>query len=923
MALSPGTRLDSYEILTWLGQGGMGEVYRAKDTKLGRDVALKILPDVFTADPERLARFRREAQVLASFNHPHIGAIYGLDEAGARQFLVLELVDGESLDGRIARGPIPVDDALGIATQIAEALEAAHEKGIIHRDLKPANVALTGDGNVKVLDFGLAKAMEPASGSPNGLANAPTITSPAMITGINVILGTAAYMSPEQAKGRPADKRSDVWAFGVVLYEMLTGRRAFDGDDISVTLASVLKDDVKWSSLPPDLPPSIHRLLRRCLEKDPKRRLRAIGDARFELDEAISGAGEPNAAATASAVVEPVTRRSAWLSWTVAGLLGSALFAAMLLWAPWRTPPSPAPRRLLVGIGADASLNAIGPSAILSPDGTTLAFVARQGDVQRLFVRKLEQLHALALPGTDGAASPFFSPNGQWLAFFASAALKKVSVTGGAVVQVCEAPTARGGTWSDDDTIYFTPSATPKVPIMRVAAAGGTPVVAGVLSAGAVSQRWPQALPGSAGVLFSEHSSTINWDSANIAVMPLHGGASKVVLRGGYFGRYVAAPTRAGATRSGYLLYMHQGTVFGVPFDLTRLETIGQAVPVIDDVAASVTAGGVQLDVVSEGTLLYVPGTTATATNAIDWVMRDGTTAPLRSTKADWANPMFSPDGQRLAIDVSDGRQRDIWVYEWSRDTLTQITFDPNDDTLPVWTPDGRHIVFASDRAKKGITNLYWVNADGTGDVTRLTDSSYGQLPNSWHPSGKFLAFSEQNTAQNAPTGFDLMILPMDGDAAKGWTPKTPTAFLATPGTELVGMFSPDGRWIAYISNEHAGVYDVYVRPFPGPGGPWLISAGGGLSPHWSKTANELLFLSGGKMTFAPFTVVGDSFRADKPQTWTPAALQRSRSEYPYDVHPDGKRVAAIANIDAKATAADKVVFVFNVADYLQSTVGR
>jgi serine/threonine-protein kinase len=935
MALTAGTRLGAYEILAAIGAGGMGEVYRARDTKLNRDVALKVLPDLLAGDPDRLARFRREAQVLASLNHPNIAHLYGFEDAGDAHALVMELVEGPTLADLIAgtrhsapaaaalsesasRGAaasgggapraIELDDALRIARQIADALEAAHDQGIIHRDLKPANVKVRDDGTVKVLDFGLAKALdENASSASSAAMNSPTLTARA--TQFGMILGTAAYMAPEQARGRPVDRRADIWAFGVVLYEMLAGRRAFEGDDISITLASVLKEDVSWQALPADLPVPVRRLLRRCLEKDPKRRLSSIGDARLELDEAVAPADRDGAAAPASvpmaaAVVVPAWRRA--LPWAVAGVLGIALVAALVVWSPWRSTPTPTPRKLLAGIGADASLpTGYGASAILSPDGTTLAFVAQQGSETRLFIRKLDQLQAAPLAGTDGAANPFFSPDGQWLAFFAGSKLKKVSVTGGAAVNLCDAASGRGGTWADDDTIIFAPTSTSDTKLLRVSAAGGTPVAFGTLGEGAKTQRWPQALPGGRAVLYTEHSSTGGFDAANLVVAPLAGGTPKVVVRGGYYGRYVA---------SGHLVYMQQGTLFAVPFDLSRLETIGQAVPAIEGLRSNPDSAGAQVDFSSEGTLAYVPGTAVSVANPIDWMTREGKTSPLRAAKADWANARFSPDGQKLALEIYDGKQRDIWVYEWARDTLTQLTFDAGDDVGPIWTPDGKRIVFASDRAKSGIHNLYWVNADGTGDVTRLTDSPDDQRPSSWHPGGKFLGF----VGKGAATNWDLMILPMDGDAARGWTPGKPTVFLSTPAAEVFPMFSPDGRFIAYFSTEAGGsAFDVYVRPFPGPGGKWRVSTDGAAYPRWSATAHELLFLGSGKVMFAPYAVVGESFRVDKPQVWSPTSIRALGLNSPYDLHPDGKRLAVIA-AQEQSVVQDKVVFMFNFFDYLR-----
>ena len=917
MAFAPGMRLGSYEITAAIGAGGMGEVFRARDTKLNRDVAIKVLPAAFADDPERLARFTREAQTLAALNHPNIAAIYGIEEVvadggsgPASRALVMELVEGEDLSAHIARGPIPIAEALPIARQIAEALEAAHELGIVHRDLKPANIKLRTDGTVKVLDFGLAKAMDSSgsSGSSPSLSHSPTLANQGTLAGM--ILGTAAYMSPEQAKGKAVDRRADIWAFGVVLYEMLTGQRAFKGDDVSETLASVLKDTLPLDALPAETPPPLKRLIGRCLDRDLKTRLRDIGEARVKLARIEAGGPESAASAPAGAaeVRVPVWRRA--LPWaTLAALSSTALVASLLMWAPWRRPPGPAPRTLLASIGANASLwTNRGASAILSPDGTTLAFAARRSGRGVLFVRKLDQLQAIALAGTEDAAFPFFSPDGQWIAFFAGGKLKKVSATGGAPLNVCDAPSGRGGTWTDDDTIIFTPAIAANTRLMRVPASGGAPAAFASFGEGGVVQRWPHALPGGKGVLYTEHSTTTAFDGANLVIAPLSGGAPKVVVRGGYYGRYVP---------SGHLIYMQQGTLFAAAFDLDRLETIGQAVPALEGVAADPGAGGAQVAFSGDGTLVYVPGEAAAAANPIDWMTRDGKVSTLRAERAVWANPAFSPDGQRLALDISDGKQRDIWVYEWARDTLTQLTFESGNDARPVWTPDGRRIVFSSDRAKPDTENLYWANADGTGEVTRLTESPEDQFAFSWHPGGRFLAF----VANRTDTSWDLMILPMESDASRGLTPGKPTVFLGSPGTQVYPSFSTDGRFIAYYSNDAGNSSgDVFVRPFPGPGGQWRISTGGGSFPRWAATARELLFLSQGKVMFAPYAVVGDSFRADAPKPWSPTALRGLGTAYPYDLHPDGKRLALMADSAQGdgAVAQDKVVFFFGFGEHLK-----
>jgi Tol biopolymer transport system component len=908
MSIPTGTRLGSYEILAALGAGGMGEVYRARDTRLDRDVAIKILSQAFASDADRLARFEREAKMLAALNHPHIAQIYGLETIAAGGCaLVLELVDGDDLSQRIGRGPIPLDEALPIARQIADALEAAHEHGIVHRDLKPANVKVRADGTVKVLDFGLAKALDVSSGMSGEAMNSPTLTAHA--TQLGVILGTAAYMSPEQAKGKAVDKRADIWAFGVVLYEMLTGERAFKGDDISDTLASVLKDTPPLDTLPTGTPPGLKRLLKRCLERDVKMRLRDIGEARVEIARIQDGAAD---AAPTSAVISsaaPPSSMARVVPWTLAALSGAALIAALVIWAPWRAVPIPQPRRLLASIGAAAALPSdAGAAAILSPDGTTLAFVAQQSNVSRLFVRRLDQLQAAVLAGTEGAANPFFKPDGQWIAFFAGGKLKKIALTGGAVVTLCDAANGRGGTWTDDDSIIFTPATQIDVTLMRVAAAGGTPTALGAAVQGAMtSQRWPQALPRRAGLLYTEQPITGTADAANVVVVPLSGGTPKIVARGSHYGRYV--PT-------GHLVYVQQGTLFAVPFDLDRLETRGQAVPVVEGVLTNPLTGGAQVAFSADGTLVYVPGVAATRANSIDWLARDGTTSVLRAAKADWASPRFSPDGQKLALDISDGKQRNIWVYEWARDTLTQLTFDPGQDQGPTWTPNGRRILFSSDRAKPGgVSNLYWVNADGSGDVTRLSNSSQMQVGASWHPSSKFVVFMEERGASQ----FDLMILPMEGDEVRGWTPGKPTVFLSNPATKILPVFSPDGRWIAYVSNEAGGRrLDTYVRPFPGPGGRWLVSSGGGGFPRWSATSRELLFVQLPNVMVAPYDVVGDSFRADKPRLWSPTGIRGVGLPSPYDIHPDGKRLAVVGKRDEDTSAHDTVVFVFNFFDELR-----
>jgi len=902
--LTPGTRLGPYEVLSLLGVGGMGEVYRARDTQLNRDVALKILPDAVASDADRLARFTREAQTLAALNHPNIAAIYGIEESRDVRALVMELVDGEDLSAHIARGPMSLAEVVPIARQIAEALEAAHEQGIIHRDLKPANIKVRSDGTVKVLDFGLAKQGSGIGDQGSGAANSPTLSI--HVTEAGLILGTAAYMSPEQARGKPVDKRADIWSYGVVLYEMLTGQRAFKGDDVSETLASVLKDPPAFEKLPASTPPRLRRILERCLERDAKARLRDIGEARVELAKIASGDGDlsvTSAIAGASVAAAPGWPRA--LPWAMAGAL--ALVLMLVLWAPWRSVvAAPTLLRLNAELGADVSLAfGSGDAASLSPDGAVVAFVAQSsgGGSPQLYVRRLNQPLATPLSGTEGASSPFFSPDGQSLAFFADGKLKRIAIIGGAAVTVGDAPDPRGGAWGDDDTIVFVPNT--RGNLVRVPSGGGAPEALTLFAEGEVSQRWPQMLPGGKGVLFTSANSGIAYDDANLVVQALPTGVRTIIQRGGYHGRYLP---------SGHLVYMHGGTLFAAPFDLDRREVTGPPVPALEGVATNTVTGGAQFAVSASGTAVYLPGSNLSAGWPIQWIDRGGKTTPLRVTPANFLNPLFAPDGRRLAMQIADGGMpNDIWIYEWARDILTRLTFDPAQDLKPVWTPDGRRVVFASSRTNQVATNLFWQKADGTGDTQRLSESEQFQQPSSWDPSGTLLAFEQLNAA----TGWDSMLLPMAGDEASGWRPGQPTVFLNSPFHEIEAMFSPDGRWLAYASNE-SGRYEIYVRPFPGPGGKWQISADGGVTPTWSRAARELVYgTPTGQIMVAAYVVEGDSFRAERPRLW-PAGRYVARGSRMFDLHPDGTRVAFAPVPLSPAVKQDKLTFLFNFFDELR-----
>ena len=906
MALAPGTRLGPYEIVAALGAGGMGEVYRACDARLGRTVAIKVLSDRLAADSQFRERFHREARALSQLAHPYICTLHDVGAEEGITFLVMELLHGETLAARLERGPLPLRDALTTGVQIAQALEAAHRSGFIHRDLKPGNVMLTPTG-AKLLDFGLAKTHAPAV---SGVDGSMSPTAPARLTAPTTILGTLQYMAPEQIEGHEADPRTDLFAFGCVLYEMLTGQRAFQGQTHASLIAAILHvEPPAVSALQPMTSSALDRVVKRCLAKNADDRWQSARDLRDALEwvaEPGVGLGAANGAVPKTAVSSGWRRA---LPWVITVAFAAAL--GFVLWETRRTVPPAAPEHLSASLGADVSLpnSLLGTAVTLSPDGTIVAFVAQKedGGSTQIYIRRLNQLQATPLSGTDDAQSPFFSPDGQWVAFFAGSKLKKIAVTGGFAVTVCDAPNGRGGAWAEDGTIVLSPNnVAPGTTLMRVSSDGGTPAPLSTLTDGETTHRWPQLLAGGAAVLFTSSSSYSDgaMDDATLVVQPLPTGARKIVLRGGYHGRYLP---------SGHLVYMHHGTLFAARFDLDRLEVTGESVPALDGVATDASTGSAQFAVSANGTLVYLPGQSTSSGVPIHWMDREGKATTLRASPTNWFNPFFAPEGRRLAVNILD-TQFDIWVYDWVRDTLTQLTTDPAGDTKPVWTPDGRRIAFASARADKSTPNLYWQRADGIGDAERLTDSENPQAPGSWHPSGKFLAFEEQNPQ----TKYDLMMLPMEADGAAGAKVGKPTVFTNDPADEREPMFSPDGRWLAYSSSE-LGRNEVYVRSFPGPGGKWRISTGGGMYPSWSRTKQELVYGFNGQLMVAPFAVEGDSFRAEKPRPWSNERYQTRGQNRPFDLHPDGERLAlssvALAQVDTKR---DHLTFIFNFFDELR-----
>jgi Tol biopolymer transport system component len=884
----------------------MGDVYQATDSKLGRSVAVKFLPESFAHDADRVSRFEREARVLASLNHPNIAAIYGLENSNDKRFLVMELVPGETLAERIKRGPISVEETLGIAKQIAEALEAAHEKGVIHRDLKPANIKVTTDGTVKVLDFGLAKAYQ--EDAPNAtLSNSPTMASRAA-TNAGVIFGTAAYMSPEQAAGKPADRRADVWSFGVVLWEMLTGKPLFDAETISHTLADVLRSPIEFDKLPAEAPRSIRALLRRCLERNVRNRLRDIGEARIVLENLANPAHEDGA----EGFPTPSTPGSNKVAWVAAGVLALALSAVGFGW--WRSPRL-VDRPLIqlsVDLGPDAVVGAR-TTAVLSPDGTRIVFPIRGSNgVRQLATRTLDQPKATAMSGTEGGSDAFFSPDGEWIGFFADGKLKKAAVQGGAPVTLCEAGDPRGGSWGEDGNIVFTPQVDSG--LMRVSSAGGTRQPLTNVGNSDAIHRWPQVLPGGKGVLFTASANPFSWEDADVAVVSVKTGQIKIVQRGGYSGRYVPSPYG-----NGHLLYVHESTLFAVPFDPARLETSGTPVPILADVAGNSVDGAGQFDGTINGSFVYVNGkSTMSSSYPIVWMDSSGKTTPLLAKPGAYGAPRFSPDGKRLAFTMTGNKGSDVWVYDWERDTSTQLTFTGPGNLEMAWTPDGKHIVFGSNAA--GASALWWIRSDGSGEPQKLLErknTGVGLRPQSFAPDARRLVFDD-NTTSGA--GVQIWTLPLDLSDPEHPKPGKPEPFLTTAVRQVDAAVSPDGKWMAYSSNE-SGVDDMFVRPFPGPGGKWRVSTGGGKYPTWSRTGRELLYfsLSDGRIMVANYTVQGDSFIATKPRVWSDRQVLQPNFIRVLDLHPDGKRFAVFPRPEIEAAKGNlHLTFLLNFSDELR-----
>jgi eukaryotic-like serine/threonine-protein kinase len=886
-----GQKLGAYEVVAKLGEGGMGEVYRARDSKLHREVAIKVLPGLFASDPARLIRFEREARTLAALNHPHIAQIYGVIEHPAA--LVMELVDGETLAQRIARAPLPVEDALPLARQIAAALEAAHRRGIVHRDLKPANIMLTGDGAVKVLDFGLAKALDAdadATATPAAIADSPTFTSPA--TQIGVVLGTAAYMAPEQAKGRHVDRRVDVWAFGCVFYEMLTGRRPFAGEDVTDVIAAILRDEPDWSRLPRGaaaLPPASERYLRRCLHKDPAERVQDMGDVRLALNGAFD-APPPSA---------PAASAPWWKAPSVAAAIVLAIVAgAAAGWALKRVPPQPSVplRRLTVTPSPSIAIANTNRDLAITPDGRTIVYFANPAGSRQLFARPMDALVPTALSDGRLCFEPTVSPDSQWVAFSDEAefSLRKVPLSGGAATTIATTRREmRGASWGDDDAIVYATTEG----LWRVPASGGTPtsIARPDASRGEAEYSWPEVLPGSRAVLFTITSEGATHDKA-VAVRELKSGTTKVLVHGATNPRY---------SRTGHLLYVSEGTLRAVRFDTRTLAIGGAPVTVAEDVPAK-AAGSADAVVSSDGTLAYVPGVTS-AQRQLVWIDRDGARTVLPAPLRSYAVPRLSPDGTRIALDVRE-QLVSIWIWDIARQTLTRLTDTPLFDGVPLWSPDGRRIIFASGR--NGPQRIFTQAADGSAPAQELFASEKLAQPNSLTPDGLRLLYLYRGNSGGLPNS-DIMMVPLQGTIAS-------SPVLASAANELNAEVSPDGRFLAYESNE-SGSDEVWVRPFPNvQNGRWQISVKGGTKPAWAAGGRELYYVSPDEHLFRVDVTLQPAFRASAPRLAIDTAIFARLGPRTYDVSPDGRRMLVIEPFDNAQSPRTTIVVVFGQGEELK-----
>jgi serine/threonine protein kinase len=870
-----GRKLGSFEILSLIGKGGMGEVYSARDTKLGRDVALKVLPADFARDPERLARFRREARLLASLNHPNIATIYGTEESDGLHCLIMELVPGDTLAGA---GPLPLEKVLTIGRQLAEGLEEAHRKNITHRDIKPANIKVTPEGVAKILDFGLAKAL--VWEHPGTDLSEWPIAGDATQQG--QILGTPAYMSPEQVRGKPADKQTDIWGFGCILYELLTGRAAFAGETISDTVAAVLEREPDWKPLPANIPARISELMRWCLIKDPRKRLQAIGDARIAIEDVQSRVGTDGEVALMAA-----RRRSkVWVGIGAALFLTTILLLAALSVVHFSRPTAPEVPEIRVEANTPSTADPL--SFAISPDGRRLVFSASNEGKSQLWVRPLDSLTAQPLSGTDEAFFPFWSPDSRSIGFFAEGKLKRIDIAGGAPQVLAPARGGHGGAWNRGGTILFAP--TIGGPLFKVHATGDEPVAVTQLETGQSSHRFPQFLPDGRHFVYFVPGGP----SQGVYTASLDGGPSK---------RLASADAAAVVSPSGFLLFPRQTTLFAQAFDFKTQELSGNPAPVAERVALDAVTFSPGFSATS-ASVAYRTGSVP-VTRQLTWLDRSGKRVGNIGVSglADFSEVELSPDAKRVAVWRAVNGNVDVWLIDAARGVPTRFTFDAQPDLRPVWSPDGSRIAFQAGR--KGVSNIYWKLSSGAGAEELLVESDQQKAPNDWSSDGRFLLFR----SIDPQTGFDLWVLPFAGDKKK-------FPFLKTAFDERNGRFSPDGKWIAYQSNE-SGRFEIYVQPFPGPGGKFQISTNGGGQPRWNKNGKEIFFVSlDSKMMAAPVKLLPNG---RSQETGTPAALFPVRifggavsgnNKQQYDVSSDGQRF--LVNLVADEEVTSPITLILN-----------